>query len=696
MSAGPEPVVNPNQVEQARQALNQMIEEMARLSEQDLPPADYYGQFLQKVMRSVAAPAGAVWLRTPQGHLQLQFQINLRETGIDKSETERQSHGELLRQTLMRGQPVYVPPQSSGGGSGDGKTTAGNPTKYVILVAPIIIEKQVAGLVEIFQEPDRNPTALRNFMGFLGHMAGLAAVYTRNQRLRQIVGQQELWTQLEAFARQVHGSLHTTEVAYLVANTGRRIVECDRIAVAIRRNRRTAIEAISGADVVEKRSNLVQLMRKLADCVLNWGEKLVYSGTKDDTLPPDIVTALDKYLAESNSKLLVILPLRDEREKESTKPPRSALVMESFEPAVAPEQLVARLEVVGKHSASALYNSIEYRRIPMRWIWLPLAKVQDGLGGKTRAIMAAIGAALVGLTAALVLVPYPLKMDAKGQLLPEERRWIYSPVEAHVDLFRVGPGGPVQKDQSLVRMQDMQLELNLIKIENEIKAAEGEIEALNSRYVDAEKPSDRASINAKKKEKEATRDAKLRELNAMRARTNSDSVAGFFWLKSPITGTVLNSDFRETLTNRAVKPSDPILRVGNKEGPWEIELKIPQKHIGQILQAFNPDDPDHELDVDLLLLSAPTSTYKGKLHRQKIAPEAKENRDENNESEPVVLAWVRIEGDDIPKEDQLPETLLQTAGIEVHAKVRCGTRPMGYSLFYGVWEFLYEKVIFFF
>jgi len=28
---------------------------------------------------------------------------------------------------------------------------------------------------------------------------------------------------------------------------------------------------------------------------------------------------------------------------------------------------------------------------------------------------------------------------------------------------------------------------------------------------------------------------------------------------------------------------------------------------------------------------------------------------------------------------------------EVHAKVRCGNRAMGYSLFYGVWEFLYEK-----
>jgi hypothetical protein len=36
------------------------------------------------------------------------------------------------------------------------------------------------------------------------------------------------------------------------------------------------------------------------------------------------------------------------------------------------------------------------------------------------------------------------------------------------------------------------------------------------------------------------------------------------------------------------------------------------------------------------------------------------------------------------------------AGQEVHARVRCGNYPLGYALFHGVWEWFYEKVIFFF
>src|SRR5262249_37345092 len=148
---------------------------------------------------------------------------------------------------------------------------------------------------------------------------------------------------------------------------------------------------------------------------------------------------------------------------------------------------------------------------------------------------------------------------------------------------------------------------------------------------------------------------------------------------------------------RNVKPNEPILRIGHKPGPWEVELKVPQKHIGQVLQAFGSSDPDKELDVDLVLRSTPTKTYKGKLARRDVGGEATPNRDDNNEAEPVVVAIVHIDDPGIPEDYRLPhddKTLV--TGTEVLAKVRCGNRALGYSLFYGVWEFIYEKIVFFF
>lgn len=685
-------------IEQIRRQINRLFEEVALLAEQEVKPAQFHAEFLQRVLAGMAAQAGAVWMRTPQGNLQLQYQINMRQAGLESDETIRQRHDELLRQTCISGRPMVVPPHSGIGESAIGQPTAGNPTNYVLLLAPILVDKQTAGLVEVWQDPRHNAESLPGFLQFVVRMATLASIYARNYQLRTMVGQQQIWTSLETFARQVHASLNPTEVSYLVANEGRRLIECDRVSVALRYGRKTVIEAISGADVVEKRSNLVQLERKLVEAVGQWGERLLYSGTKDDTLPPAVLQALDHYLAESASKLLVVLPLKDEREEENKKPTRAAIVIESFEPPAAPDQLLSRLDVVARHSTSALYNAIEHKRIPFRFLWMPLAKVQEGLGGKTRAILYGSAAATVLLLLMLTFLPYPLKMDAQGRLMPEDRRYIYSPVEAQVIDFPTDlqPGKDVRQGQELIRMHDIKLERTLRDLENEVRNAERDIEALGQAYRVAASEAERLRISSEQEQKRATHKAKKIEFDVLAERTNSIAdKPGYFWLRAPINGTLLSGEFRENLTNRYVKPSEQLLRIGDKEQAWEIELKIPQKHIGQVLQAYRTDQSDEELEVDVLLLSAPTQVFKGKLARNRIAGEASPPKDETNEPEPVVMAWVRIDGPDIPEAHNLrhyDDGRLLVTGTETHARIRCGNRPMGYSLFYGVWEWLSEKL----
>jgi hypothetical protein len=689
------PQVNPNLIEETRRQINRLFEEVGHLSEMDIPPNDYFGEFLKRALQGLAAPAGAVWVRNPQGHLQLQHQINLQQVGLQQEEA-RQSHDELLRQAIQQGRPLHVPPHSSTGPAQGNAPVAGNPTPYDILMVPIVVEQAVTGLVEVWQQPGRNPAAIPGFLQFLGRLAHLASIYLRNKQLRTVVGQQQLWTQLEGFARQVHGSLNPTEVSYMIVNEGRRLIECDRVSVGVRDGRKVKIEAVSGADVVEKRSNLIVLMRKLMDSVIHWGEKLVYSGTKDEGLPPKVLEALDNYLAESNSKLLVCMPLKDEREQEGKKPPRSALMMECFEPEASTEQLMARLDVVGRHAASALYNAVEHKRIPLRFLWKPIASVQEGLGGKTRAILYAVAAAVVLLLGMMIFMPYPLKMDATGHLLPEERQYVFSPIEAKVVRFAQGlkPGDPAVEGQNLVLMNAVDMLIKMNGMKAKIDGYEADIANYNLQLGASNLPaSEKARILAEIEQKKVQREYQARELAYLSERINAEpDHPGDFWLKSPLNGIVLNWGFQEQFTNSNVKPSQPILRVGNNKGRWEIELKIPQKHIGQIKRAFRDRNTD-ELDVDLLLASSPTETFKGKLSRDKIAGEAVPDKEDPNASEPTVLASVRIDGKDIEK--PIPPGFF-TAGTEVHTKIRCGNHRMGYSLFYGLWEFFYEKVVFFF
>jgi hypothetical protein len=574
--------------EQARRQISQWTEEIAQLSEADVQPASYYSDVLQRVYFATQAFAAVVWLRTPQGNLQLQCQINLREVGLDRTPDSRPLHDELLRQSAIQGRAGVIDPHFSQNFPGS-EQIAGNPTDYFIILAPILQEKQVIGIMEIWLDPRRDKTQLGNIRNFLVRMAAYASLFNRNHQLRQMMGQQELWLKLESFTKQIHGSMDLTEVAYLVANEGRRLIDVDRISVATREADSCEVTAISGADVVEKRSNLVQLMCALFDAVIDWGEKLIYTGTKDDALPPKVLEALDAYLGESNSKILVVLPLQDEREKEDQRKARSALMMECFETKLAPEQLLARLDVVGRHACTALYNVQEYDRIPMRFVWLPLAYVQQGLGGKTKAIVSAVLAGVTMLICAMIFVPYPHKMESNGQFMPKERQWLYASNQGKVMVITAGlkANSPVAKGQVLMTLFDPALA-------KEVSDLELEIANLKPK---AQRTSDAADV--KGADAIAIRDAnlalqtKIEAQRRLQQRTNADLARpGIFTITAPKSGILLNADFRENLLGKNVKPTDPLIHIGYvtpgepKRSEWEIVLKIPQKHYGQVKQAY--------------------------------------------------------------------------------------------------------------
>ena len=328
MTPGPDPQVNLQVVEQERRRLGQRLEEVSRLCEADVPPVVFYGEMLKRLLESLAAPAGAVWTRTPQGNLQIQYPG---QPPADRPGPVRRGPPGARRAAA----PGRRPGQADGRAAAQrrrrrprkAKPPPATPPTILLLIVPILLNDQVTGLIEVWQQPNRPPAAVPGFKQYMHPHGRAGRALPARQMLRQMTGQEQLWTQLEAFARQIHGSLQPQSRSPSSSpTTAGRLIECDRVSVAVRYGGGVTIEAVSGADVVEKRSNAVRLMRKLCQRVLLWGEKLVFNGTRDDSLPPKVLKALDDYLAESPSKLLVVMPLKDEREKEtkSKKPPRAA------------------------------------------------------------------------------------------------------------------------------------------------------------------------------------------------------------------------------------------------------------------------------------------------------------------------------------------------------------------------------------
>lgn len=278
------------------------------------------------------------------------------------------------------------------------------------------------------------------------------------------------------------------------------------------------------------------------------------------------------------------------------------------------------------------------------------------------------------------------------------------------------PGESFGEGRNLVDLYDFSdLGPKILSLQQDIANAKREIASLQTEDKKDHTPKELADQTRELQAANTTLNGKKAALDQMTKSVDADrrpDRAGHFFLKAPpFTNeqalrlsrkewTVLNYNFEE-MKGSTVKSQDKLLWLGAKDGPWEVEIKIPQKNIGKVFEAFNGDHKK-ELDVDFLLRSDAVRVYKGKLRLDRIGGEALANKEDKDEAEPTVLAYVRIDNDDLDPDQKkidpaylLPHDMAPP-GTEVHGKIYCDNYPMGFSLFYGVFEFVYEKVVFFF
>ena len=266
-------------------------------------------------MQALAAVGGAVWVLGEGKKPQLSYQINISDKLLDSESEEAQKHFRLLDYVVHSNNGQLVPPLS---GFQDERMGA-NPTRQLLVINPLGHDNQVEGLLEIFQRADTQPATQRGYLQFVKQMCELAAEWFKNRKLRDLGDRSSLWAQADQFSRQVHESLDVRETCYTIVNEGRRLLGCDRVTVAILKHGSCQVEAVSGQDTIDSRSNVVTLLGKLATRVVKSGEPLWYGGSTED-LPPQIEEAIEDYVDQSYTKSLAVIPLREPKQIETRAP----------------------------------------------------------------------------------------------------------------------------------------------------------------------------------------------------------------------------------------------------------------------------------------------------------------------------------------------------------------------------------------
>lgn len=673
--------VDPRLVDETRRQIGRLVTEIENLAGTDIPAAEFYAESMRRVYTALAAKAVALWMRSQQGGLQLQFQVNVPQLGLN--EAIKPAHDELLRTVLTKKEATIVAPHS-GPGSAEIGGSIQNPTSFLLVLAPVVVDDEPLGLIQVFQDPSRRSTAQQGYLQFVKRIAAEFAKFIKNGRYRLILTQQNQWNQVESFIRSIHGGLNPIQVSYLVVNEGKRLVQCERLSIAIRRGNKTKVTAISGQDLVEQRSNLVRRLTALADRVIRHGENLVYSGTMEEHWPGDVRKALSEYLEESGSKLLVIMPMGDSREFADPKgKSNTALIGEMIEDPAPPEEMAGRLDVVARHTAIALANALEHDDIFLLTVWKTIGRSTRWMKGRGLPKLVLAALALAGVVAFLTFFPYPLRLEGRGELVPSLRRTVYAPFDGIISEVKVDHGLATSEGTVLARMSSLELDQRKVQIAGEIVEKTVQIRGLERQR--NENPGFDPELGGRIIQAEQEMRGLVTQQRLL------DEELKKLEIRSPIAGTVMDWKPQEKLLSRPVKQGDPLLVIADVDGEWVVEVDIPENAMTHITKA--EEEFGKELDVEFVMSAAPDVVYTGKLieHATQAHPVEQEN---------FVEAKIRINEDQElinrirRAAEKSDEGTSMVSGIEVRAKVNCGDHPLGYVLFRELIDFVREYVFF--
>ena len=680
-----EETIDPGLLEQTKNQIRKLVAEIAELAESDIQPAEFNTEFLSRVVAAVAASGGALWMLDGRGSLKLQHHLEFGLTGLMDGRTRTQPHDALLGCMIQASQPQIIPP----GAAVDGVPGAGNPTSYALILAPLTVDKQVVGLVEILMDPTRRAATQKSTLRFVSDLCDLAGQYLKNRQMRQMVSQQRLWTQLEQFSQAIHGSLDLRETAYAVANDGKRLVGCDRLSVALKMGGRALVEAVSGQEVVEQRANLIRELTHLCKAVIRSGEDLIYTGNTEG-FAPDLRDALEMYVDESGSKAVIVALLhKPESEANKDRVAFGCLVAEQIGDELALTDAHARTEVVARHASTALWNAREHDKIFMLPVLKAIGSPWRFFKGRTLAKIVGVLLAIVGVIAILAFVPWKLTIEGKGSIQTVDRANTYAPVAGIVEEVAVEHGQRVQKGDLLLRLSSKELEKDMTKALAERDAAISQIGALRSQIAKAgAKEEERLQLQGQKREQEIKEKGSQEQIDILKDQMETMKV------RAPQAGIVTTWEVRKNLLGRPVDVGAELISIAATEGDWDLEVDVPDDDMAPILlaQAKLKDAIEKgtkpagsRLDAYFIPATGPEHRYNGFVKR--IASKA-----ETVEGKHVVKVTVGFS--DEVRADYLKHNREFRPGAEARARVLCGDARLSYVLLRDVVHVFHETVLF--
>ena len=638
-----------------------LLDHAERLARTAVSVADYYSQVLTELADILEAEGVAVW--------------SVRENGVSlffdtqvSTERDWQTHGVEPVGRVEPEETVVIPAGVGG--------RLPNATEFTRCITC----QSVAPGLRLALDVRLPATALRDekMAEVVSAVCGIVVEFHRGRQLARVMSLVTDRDRLATLCFSLHTSLDRQRIALELANDGAAALNVDRISVLLLQGELFRLEAATAVCELSRRANASRAIEQLVVEMREIGKSLPWTSKSDAVAAPDGSISRDpsvddvsvdaakliaqRYLQESGASRVRVEPLG--RMPGLWTAANAAVVFESFDADEVTAEFDGIPEVC-RHAALAFGHATTLA--DQHWSgWLRKWKTV-ATAHRTRTI----AGALCGLLVLLLVIPVNFELEAHGQVQPVRRQHIYAPADGLVTKVAVSNAKQVAESEVLVVLRNQELDLEEQRIRGEIATASSRIAAVRAARVDRPSATTAGQLAAEEEELKQAINSLNRQLEIINRRVAEMT------LRSPMAGQVVRWDLIHSLEARPVRQGQLLLQVIDTHGPWQIELRIPDRSVRHVLTAQAATVGG--LDVRFLFYMAPSVTYSSKLGSVNLAT------DLDQEGELTTLATVSLNQQQIP--DLRP-------GSSVVAKIHCGRRSIGYVWLREFLEFLQTRVLF--
>jgi multidrug efflux pump subunit AcrA (membrane-fusion protein) len=638
-------------LDEAWREIDDLVSHIARMSKSNAPKGEFYARAADAMMRGLKAAGAAVWIRGADDRAQLAYQVLPAEVWPRETQLQRPQLVELVLQT---GRAGILPPGCLP--ATDPRAT--NPTQFMLILCPWMVDGEVVGVLEVLKHPGASAEIQTGYVKFLEAIGELIADHEQTGRFHEMRERLREARRFDQVSAIIHAGIDLRTTAYAIANEGRQFLGCDRLSVLIKRDRRFRLLAISGVDSFHRRARAVGLMEQLSQAMAAMNEPL-WHPEGDDKQPPQIERLFSAYLDESHARSLGVVPLSlpvkesDSRQGEIV----GALVIERFYGGLD-DRLRGNFGPLSMHSALALRNAKELDDLPLSGL---LRKARWLSSNRRPLKMAGVILVLAVIAAALCLVPAEFRVAARGELQPRQIQDVFARSDGLVTDILCQHGQNVAADQLLATLRRPQLDFEFKQVLGELQTARKRLAAIEAERVQAPRDNEEQQrhYSLLVAQGEELREL-VRSLDAQYEILQQKQKD--LEVRSPMAGEILTWNIEQLLSARPVDRGQTLMTVGNLAGPWQLDLRVPDRQISHVLAAQR--ELGQRLEVAYVLGTAPAVKLQGTIREVALRTEVDEG------GFPYLQVLVDVD------RSELPELV---PGASVVASIHCGRCSAGYA-----------------